>query len=203
MVRCWWSEEATSQVADTQTGLHLLWPWGQFQFEKQSHSHSLLSQTDDVTLPHESETWCYPIYGQRKSCLLCEQTPPLRCHRGTHQYNIHHLPLACDPSDPASFHSEEDLMTKEHVRPAHSSARHKKGVRCKTHKEEQTSPTGHNNSVVRAPGRGAISRSWWSHAPTSSSPSTSRELNTKAVAIIVVTIALIHSIPRIPAKHRR
>ncbi len=89
-----------------------------FSSKIQSHSCSLKSKPQVLTLyvPHESETWCYLIYGQRSSCLLCVQTPPLQCHRGTHQHNIHHLPLACDPSGPASFHWEVGLTGKGGVK---------------------------------------------------------------------------------------
>lgn len=59
--------------------------------------------------PHGSETLCCPVYGRRRSCLLCVQTPRHQCHHGTHQHNIHHLPPACDPSGPASSRWGEEI----------------------------------------------------------------------------------------------
>lgn len=79
----------------------------------------------------------------------------------------------------------------------------------RTCSQRNTSPTWHNNPVLRASGRRTIppprGSSLCSTTSTttsaSSSSSTSRKLHTQAVAIVVITITSVNSILSIPVKY--
>lgn len=118
--RTWhWKDNIPSyggKTTDGHEGQVLLQTCQHFLKYSPRHSKETLSMTiKSVHIPHVSGIWCCPAFERHRSCLLCAQTLQLQFHLWKRRRSTRRLLHACDPSGPASCHSEGVLKHRDKV----------------------------------------------------------------------------------------